>query len=79
MLSRRLTRRVVNALPQIRYASDNKVALPNVGVIGAGQMGTGIALVSAMHAKTNVVLVDANKDSLNNAINFMSMNIKNRN
>jgi threonine dehydrogenase-like Zn-dependent dehydrogenase len=59
---------------QLRYASDNKAVLPNsVGVIGAGQMGTGIALVSAMHAKTNVVLIDANKDSLNNAINFMSM------
>lgn len=35
-----------------------------VAVIGAGQMGGGIALTTARHAKLPVILVDSNQDSL---------------
>jgi 3-hydroxybutyryl-CoA dehydrogenase len=60
-------------LLQRRSVSDLKSSLPShVGVIGAGQMGNGIALVAAMHAKTNVMIMDSNKAALINAVNFMN-------
>jgi lactate dehydrogenase-like 2-hydroxyacid dehydrogenase len=50
----------------------NKVLLPkSLGVIGAGQMGTGIAYVGAVNAKVPVVLMDANEQSLIKSVDFI--------
>lgn len=52
----------------------NKVLLPErIGIVGAGQMGTGIAVVGAMNAKLPVLLMDANDQSLTKSINFISL------
>jgi len=42
------------------------------GVIGAGQMGTGIAIVAANVSKLPVTLVDVNQSSLDNAEKFLA-------
>ena len=42
-----------------------------VGVIGSGQMGTGIGIVANMVAKTNVILVD-NKSAVKNSELFVN-------
>ena len=39
-------------------------AIKRVGVIGAGQMGQGIGVVAAVHAKKQVLMVDLNADVL---------------
>ncbi|KAL0477041.1 3-hydroxybutyryl-CoA dehydrogenase [Acrasis kona] len=57
-------------LPPRHYSTTNN-PIQTVGVIGAGQMGNGIALVAAMNAKKNVVLVDSNQKSLDNAMKFI--------
>ncbi|KAI0753458.1 3-hydroxyacyl-CoA dehydrogenase [Daedaleopsis nitida] len=41
------------------------------GVIGAGQMGLGIAFVSAVHAKVNVLLYDKSKDQVSSGLGLM--------
>jgi 3-hydroxyacyl-CoA dehydrogenase len=41
------------------------------GVIGAGQMGTGIAIVAAQQMQAKVVLIDAKQDQLNKSIKFV--------
>ncbi|KAI9106298.1 3-hydroxyacyl-CoA dehydrogenase [Phlyctochytrium arcticum] len=46
------------------------------GVIGAGQMGVGIALVAANVAKLDVVLLDANKAQLERGVKFMDVLLK---
>ena len=43
----------------------------NVGVIGSGQMGTGIGIVANMVGKSNVTLID-NKNSIKNSEVFVS-------
>lgn len=43
-----------------------------LGVVGAGQMGGGIAWVAALRAKTHVVLVDSNESSLQRCVAFQS-------
>ncbi|RUP52019.1 3-hydroxyacyl-CoA dehydrogenase [Jimgerdemannia flammicorona] len=42
-----------------------------IGVIGAGQMGLGIALVTANVAKLRVVIMDASSEQLDKGIRFM--------
>ncbi|KAI9229815.1 MAG: 3-hydroxyacyl-CoA dehydrogenase, partial [Piptocephalis tieghemiana] len=42
-----------------------------VGVLGAGQMGVGIALVAARYAKLPVTLVDISEKQLEKGMNFM--------
>ena len=42
-----------------------------IGVIGAGQMGTGIAQVLAQHAKKQVLLYDNNSDQLRTRLAFI--------
>ncbi|PUU80320.1 3-hydroxyacyl-CoA dehydrogenase [Tuber borchii] len=42
-----------------------------LGVIGAGQMGLGIALVAAQNAQVPVTLVDNSQESINKSITFM--------
>jgi 3-hydroxybutyryl-CoA dehydrogenase len=42
-----------------------------LGVLGGGQMGTGIALVSALHAKVPVLLHDRSKDQVAKGLAFV--------
>ncbi|TQN70297.1 putative 3-hydroxybutyryl-CoA dehydrogenase [Colletotrichum shisoi] len=69
--------RVAVKLPgQLRaFSSTPKVAsatggVKRLGVIGAGQMGLGIALVAAHRAQIPVTLVDANKAALDKGLAF---------
>ncbi|CCF32833.1 3-hydroxyacyl-CoA dehydrogenase [Colletotrichum higginsianum] len=69
--------RVAVKLPgQLRaFSSTPKVAsatggVKRLGVIGAGQMGLGIALVAAQRAQIPVTLVDANKAALDKGLAF---------
>lgn len=43
----------------------------NVGVLGAGQMGTGIGIVMAANAKKNVKLIDRDEQSLSKSRKFV--------
>ena len=43
----------------------------SIGVIGSGQMGTGIGIVANMVAKTNVILID-NKNAIQNSDIFVN-------
>jgi len=49
----------------------NNRGISTVGVLGAGQMGGGIAQVSAVIAEKQVMLVDSNQAQLDNALGFM--------
>lgn len=42
-----------------------------LGVLGAGQMGTGIALVSALRAKVPVLLHDRSQDQVTKGLAFV--------
>lgn len=44
--------------------------IKNVGVVGAGQMGTGIAIVLSKNAQKNVKIVDASEQQLSNSRKF---------
>lgn len=46
--------------------------IKQLGVLGAGQMGTGIAFVSAVRAKVPVLLHDASLDQLARSQSFLS-------
>ena len=43
----------------------------SLGVIGAGQMGTGIAMVAALRAKVPVLLHDTSKEQVNKGLAFV--------
>jgi len=58
------TRGMCNLVTRSRFIS-------TVGVIGAGQMGGGIAQVAAVNAGKNVVLVDSSKEQLARAVSLM--------
>ncbi|KIK77872.1 hypothetical protein PAXRUDRAFT_17217 [Paxillus rubicundulus Ve08.2h10] len=45
--------------------------IKQLGVLGAGQMGTGIAFVSALRAKVPVLLHDASQDQLTKSLTFI--------
>ncbi|GKT49195.1 putative 3-hydroxybutyryl-CoA dehydrogenase [Colletotrichum spaethianum] len=69
--------RAVAKLPgQFRAFSSTPIAasatggVKRLGVIGAGQMGLGIALVAAQRAQVPVTLVDANKAALDKGLSF---------
>ena len=51
------------------------MAVEKIGVIGAGQMGTGIAHVLSL-AGYDVVLDDVNKDALSKAIGMVEKNMQ---
>ena len=51
------------------------MALESIGIIGAGQMGTGIAHVLAL-AGYDVVLDDVNKDALGKALDRIEKNMQ---
>jgi len=50
--------------------------IKTVGVVGAGQMGTGIALVAANNAKLNVVVVDGKQTQLDKFKDFTAKLLK---
>lgn len=50
-------------------------SVQKLGVLGAGQMGLGIALVAAKVAQTPVTLVDSSEKSLEKGMAFMGMKI----
>jgi len=54
-----------------KRAFSSSSAIKRVGVVGAGQMGTGIGIVAATVAKTDVVMIDANQASLDRSKAFM--------
>ena len=45
-------------------------SIRTVGVIGAGQMGTGIALVAAVQAKRRVIIMDKDAKQLDSSMKF---------
>ena len=49
--------------------------IQNIGIVGSGQMGAGIAHVSAL-ADRNVILLDVNQAALNKALEAIERNIK---
>ena len=51
------------------------MAVEKIGVIGAGQMGTGIAHVLSL-AGYDVVLDDINKDALGKAVSLIEKNMQ---
>ncbi|KAI8618498.1 3-hydroxyacyl-CoA dehydrogenase [Chytriomyces sp. MP71] len=50
--------------------------IKKIGVIGAGQMGIGIAQVSAQNAKTSVLLLDADENQLQKGLAFIAANLE---
>eukprot|EP00761_Pharyngomonas_kirbyi_P012558 gb/GECH01012585.1/.p1 GENE.gb/GECH01012585.1/~~gb/GECH01012585.1/.p1 ORF type:complete len:319 (+),score=79.52 gb/GECH01012585.1/:1-957(+) len=47
-------------------------AIHDLGVVGAGQMGTGIAIVGAHNAKANVTMADVSKERLDESKQFIN-------
>ena len=45
--------------------------ITRIGVVGAGQMGQGIGVVSAVNAKRNVIMIDVSQESLNKSTSFI--------
>ncbi|KXH36198.1 3-hydroxyacyl-CoA dehydrogenase [Colletotrichum simmondsii] len=59
--------RTFSSTPRVASATGG---VKRLGVIGAGQMGLGIALVAAQRAQVPVTLVDANKAALDKGLAF---------
>lgn len=53
----------------------NVAKIAGIGVIGAGQMGLGIAQVAAVCLRKPVLLYDANRETLNRGVNVISKKI----
>ncbi|KAI6714998.1 hypothetical protein B2J93_732 [Marssonina coronariae] len=74
MISLVLRRNTVQGLRQWRRFSSSPVLaaqeVKRLGVVGAGQMGLGIALVAAQKAGVPVTLVDTNQASLDKGLSF---------
>ncbi|KYQ91444.1 3-hydroxybutyryl-CoA dehydrogenase [Tieghemostelium lacteum] len=70
MFNKQITSKVFNNFYRY-YSSINKV-----GVIGGGQMGTGIAQVLSQTAGKNVVIFDSNKAMLDKSLTFISSQLK---
>jgi 3-hydroxyacyl-CoA dehydrogenase len=51
--------------------SEVQHGVKHVGVIGAGQMGIGITLVTAAVAKVPVLLLDSNRNQLEKQLKFL--------
>lgn len=45
-------------------------SISTIGVVGGGQMGTGIAWVAAVRAKKNVLVMDVNQTQLDSSVSF---------
>ncbi|KAH8772653.1 3-hydroxyacyl-CoA dehydrogenase [Diaporthe sp. PMI_573] len=61
---------IQRALPQLRQYSSSSTPVRRLGVVGAGQMGLGIALVAAQRAQVPVTLVDNSQASLDKGLKF---------
>ncbi|KAJ5015100.1 putative 3-hydroxybutyryl-CoA dehydrogenase [Colletotrichum sp. SAR 10_99] len=59
--------RAFSSTPRVASATGG---VKRLGVVGAGQMGLGIALVAAQKAQVPVTLVDANKAALDKGLGF---------
>ncbi|KAI9334113.1 3-hydroxyacyl-CoA dehydrogenase [Obelidium mucronatum] len=59
-----------------RYSSVSANGIKSIGVIGSGQMGIGIAQVSAQNAKIPVLLLDADEAQLEKGIKFIASNLE---
>ncbi|MCJ1449973.1 hypothetical protein MMC28_000301 [Mycoblastus sanguinarius] len=73
LASRPLTQLASNASKRSLSTSSRLAAAAEVkrlGVVGAGQMGLGIALVAAQKAKVSVTLVDSSQTSLDKGMKF---------
>lgn len=74
MVSPALRRALVHSVRQSRCFSSSPIAavqeVKRLGVIGAGQMGLGIALVAAQKAGVPVTLVDTNQASIDKGLKF---------
>ncbi|KAI5815615.1 3-hydroxyacyl-CoA dehydrogenase [Pyronema omphalodes] len=55
-----------------RFYSSQSAPVKRLAVVGAGQMGLGIALVAAKVSKVPVTLIDNNQSSLDKSMTFMS-------
>lgn len=64
-----LSEKTKNMLQRIARRNYAKV----FGVVGAGQMGTGIAIVAAQQAKLQVKIMDSNASSLEKSKKFIGM------
>jgi len=54
---------------QVRHSSTT--GIQRIGVVGGGQMGMGIALVSALHAQRSVVVVDSSSTQLDRGVSLV--------
>ncbi|KAI0122815.1 putative 3-hydroxybutyryl-CoA dehydrogenase [Xylariales sp. AK1849] len=74
MANSTVTRRAFQLAGYARHFSStnsrNAAEIRSLGVIGAGQMGLGIALVAAQRAGVPVTLVDASQSALNKGLGF---------
>lgn len=71
-----VARRALHTRGPVRAADAAARAPPapgikTLGVVGAGQMGMGIAQVAAQVAKVDVVVMDSNKANLDKSLAFM--------
>ncbi|KUI52640.1 putative 3-hydroxybutyryl-CoA dehydrogenase [Cytospora mali] len=63
-------RQIRRLLPRLRHYSSSSTPVKRLGVVGAGQMGLGIALVAAQKAQVPVTLVDNSQASLDKGLAF---------
>eukprot|EP01128_Nolandella_sp_AFSM9_P010084 TRINITY_DN6914_c0_g1_i1.p1 TRINITY_DN6914_c0_g1~~TRINITY_DN6914_c0_g1_i1.p1 ORF type:complete len:316 (+),score=101.44 TRINITY_DN6914_c0_g1_i1:24-971(+) len=60
-----------SSLRWVGQSTRSLATVSQVGVVGAGQMGTGIAKVAIATAEKKVLLMDTNQDVLNSATSFI--------
>ncbi|KXX77314.1 3-hydroxybutyryl-CoA dehydrogenase [Madurella mycetomatis] len=74
MASMRATRQALRLTSRVRYFSSTAARpaaeVNRLGVVGAGQMGLGIALVAAQKAGVPVTLIDSSQKSLDKGLAF---------
>ncbi|KAJ3022708.1 UNVERIFIED_CONTAM: hypothetical protein HDU68_008969 [Siphonaria sp. JEL0065] len=71
-----MIRSLLNATARRQYSSSLSLdAIKSIGVIGSGQMGIGIAQVSAQNAKIPVLLLDADEKQLEKGVKFIASNL----
>ncbi|KAL7748020.1 hypothetical protein RI367_006566 [Sorochytrium milnesiophthora] len=69
--------RSAHSLRAFTSAADSSThGVRQLGVIGAGQMGNGIACVAANHAKVPVLLVDAKQEQIDKGLKYIEVNLE---
>jgi len=63
--------RALTNVSKINTSSTSVQSIKRLGVVGAGQMGTGIALVASLNAGLEVLLVDVAQKQLDSSLLFM--------